>query len=158
MRYIYGICAVLFLFSCDNELDLVADFKEVPVVYGLLDLSDTTQYIRVERAFADRAISANEIAQDPDSLYYDDITVKLLNLNSGLEFTMEKVDGNVIGLERDSGVFAQSPNFLYRLETTPDLMKRGDSIRLQISGVFGDMFVSSTTDILKEPEKLKKNY
>ncbi len=151
MRYIVGVFVVLFFFSCDNELDLVADFKEVPVVYGLLDLNDTVQYIRVERAFADRAISANEIAQDPDSLYYDDITVKLLNLNSGLEFTLDRVDGNLIGLERDPGVFAQSPNYLYRINTTSDLMRQGDSIRLQISGVFSDKLVSSTTDIFEEP-------
>ncbi len=151
MKYILGFFVVLFFISCDNELDLIADFKEVPIVYGLIDQTATTQYIRVERAFADKTISANEIAQNPDSLYYDDITVKLINKNSNVEFILERVDGADEGLPRDGGVFATSPNYLYKVNTADFPMAVGDSIALEIGGVFEDRVVTSTTDIFKKP-------
>lgn len=151
MKYILSAFAVLFILSCDNDLDLITDFKEVPVVYGLLDLNDTAQYIRVERAFADQGISANDIAQNPDSLYFDDITVKLFNLNSNREFTLDRVDGNDEGLIREEGVFAQAPNYLYKIITSDTLMREGDSVQLQISGVFTDRLVTSTADIFEKP-------
>lgn len=137
--------------SCDNELDLVADFKEVPIVYGLLDQNATSQYIRVERAFADKSISAIEIAQNPDSLYYNNITVKLINKNSNAEFILQRVDGDDEGLPRDEGVFAKSPNYLYKVNTADFPMAVGDSITIEIAGVFEDKVVSATTDILKKP-------
>ncbi len=137
--------------SCDNELDLVADFKEVPIVYGLLDRTDTSQYIRVERAFADRAISANEIAQNPDSLYYDNITVKLINKNTGADFILQRVDGDDEGYSRTEGVFATSPNYLYKVNTVDFPMSVGDSISLEIGGVFEERLVTSITDIFKKP-------
>ena len=151
MKYILGIFVVLFFASCDNELDLVADFKEVPIVYGLLDQNAEAQYIRVERAFIDRVITPKEIAQNPDSLYYDDITVKVINKNTNVEYILEKVDGNEEGLPREDGLFATSPNYLYKLNTADFPMNVGDSIELEIGGVYEDRVVSATTDILKKP-------
>ncbi|MFT6336620.1 MAG: hypothetical protein ACI86M_003333 [Saprospiraceae bacterium] len=151
MKYILGFFVILFFMSCDNELDLIADFREVPIVYGLLDQTDTAQYIRVERAFADREISANEIAQNPDSLYYDDITVTLVNKNTGAEFILQKVDGAAEGYPRVDGVFAKNPNYLYKVNTMDFPMSVGDSISLQIGGIFEDRLVTSTADIFKKP-------
>ncbi|MFT4535679.1 MAG: hypothetical protein ACI9P5_003049 [Saprospiraceae bacterium] len=151
MKYILGFFVILFFISCDNELDLVADFKEVPIVYGLIDRTDTAQYVRVERAFADRAVSANEIAQNPDSLYYDDITVKLINKRTGSEFILQRVDGNLEGYPREDGVFATSPNYLYKVKTVNFPLAIGDSISLEIGGVFEDRLVTSITDIFKKP-------
>jgi hypothetical protein len=151
MRYIVGLLVVLFLASCDNELDLVKDFKEVPVVYGLLDRTAETQYIRVERAFADREISPNDIAQNPDSLYYDDITVRLINKRTNGEFILERIDGADEGLPRDEGLFATSPNFLYKVNTVDFPMSEGDSIQLRISNVFEDRDVRATTNIFRPP-------
>ena len=151
MKYIIGIFVVLFLVSCENELDLVKEFKEVPVVYGLLDRTEETQYIRVERAFADKTISANDIAQNPDSLYYDNIEVRLINKNTNAQAILERIDGADEGLPRDGGVFASSPNYLYKVNTVDFPMGEGDSIMLSISNIFEDRDVTATTDIFKPP-------
>ena len=57
MRYIVLVFVAFYFMSCDNELNLVAEKKETPVVYGLIDQADTAQYIRVERVFVDEEIS-----------------------------------------------------------------------------------------------------
>lgn len=151
MKYIMFVLLVLFCLSCDNELELVAEKKEVPVVYGLIDQSDTAQYIRVERAFVDEEISANIIAQNADSLYYEDIVVKLTRTKTGDEFILNRVDGNLEGYVRDEGLFANTPNYLYKIKTEDITMIENEEIELRIEGIFEDRAVTSSAVILEPP-------
>jgi len=151
-KLIFALFIAGFIFSgCDNELDLVADYEEFPVVYGLIDLADTAQYIRVERVFVDKNTSATILAQNPDSLYYDNITVKLVNLQSGEEHILTKVDGNEEGYVRDTGAFAQTPNFLYKLPTSALDVESEELLEIQIEGIYDEEVVSATTDIVEAP-------
>jgi len=121
MRYILGFIlfsVFVFLVSCDNTLDIVEESGDIPVVYGFLSASDTIQLVRVERAFIDENTSGLELAQDPSNFFYDEsTTVSLVNLDTQDEFAMTRVDGNQIGYVRDTGVFANEPNYLYALDT-----------------------------------------
>ena len=72
---IFAISALLFT-ACDNELELIEDWKDIPIVYAILDPADTAHYIRVEKAFVDNEISGFELAGNPDSIYYENITVQ----------------------------------------------------------------------------------
>lgn len=151
MRYIIVVLIAFYFISCDNELDLVADKKEVPVVYALIDQSDTAQYVRVERIFVDKNLSGNDIAQISDSLYYDDITVLLVRESNGREYTLERVDGNLEGYVRDEGIFANTPNYLYKILTDDIPLVENESYELRIDGVFEDRSVTSTATILEPP-------
>ena len=45
--------ACLFFFNaCSTKVDLYADYKDIPVIYGLLDASADTNYIKIIRAFS----------------------------------------------------------------------------------------------------------
>ena len=151
MRYIILVFVAFYFVSCDNELDLVANKKETPVVYGLIDQGDTAQYVRVERIFVDEEISGNVIAQNADSLYYDNITVKLIRLNNGKEYTLHRVDGNLEGYQREEGVFATAPNFLYKILTDSIQLIPEELIELNIEGIFEDKVVTSTATVLSPP-------
>ena len=62
---------------CSNEVDLYADYKEITIVYGLLDIADDTTWIKVTRAFSGPG-NALLIAQNPDSSnfpYKLDVTI-----------------------------------------------------------------------------------
>ena len=140
-----------YFISCDNELDLVADKREVPVVYAIIDQADTAQYVRVERIFVDKNVSGNEIAKNPDSLYYDDITVLLVRESNGREYELERVDGNLEGYVREDGVFANTPNYLYKILTDDIALVENENYELRIEGIFEDRAVTSTTTILEPP-------
>lgn len=131
-RPILSILFLLLLVSCDNELDLVEDKVEIPVVYGLISPSDTAQYIRLERAFVDNNTSALILAQDPDSLYYPNASVALIRSSNGQRFELERVDGNDDGYPREDGVFAKSPNFLYKILSENMQISPGESYELEI--------------------------
>jgi hypothetical protein len=105
------VSALIFVF--DNDFEITAPWKDIPVVYGLLDRSDSLQILRVEKAFLDPTTSALEIAQNPDSLYYDNATVEVENLRTGNVYAFDQINGEDINLFRDPGIFAESPNILY---------------------------------------------
>src|SRR6188508_2297236 len=82
MKKIYAVfLSVFFFFSCSNELDITADYKETTVIYGLLNQNDTAQYVQIFKGFLDDNMSALVIAQNPDSIFYDDSV--LVQLNDG---------------------------------------------------------------------------
>lgn len=138
--------------GCDNDLDLVSPYKNIPVTYGLLNRSDTAQYIRVEKAFVDPTVSALILAKEPDSLYYPDLVVMLENLTTGTSHTLERVDGNLEGYPRDTGIFANSPNWMYKIPTRDLRMQAGDGYRIRIDR--GEPFeeITATTSIIGDLE------
>lgn len=138
MKYIIGLSAILLFFSCENDFDIIEDPKDIPVVYGFISLSDTAQYIRLERAFVDENISALEIAQNPDSLYYENAGVSLVRNSNNAVYQLQRVDGNLEGYVRESGVFAQSPNYLYKIHSSEIDLVGGETYTLRIER--GDNF------------------
>ncbi|MFK7776075.1 MAG: hypothetical protein AB8F94_28395 [Saprospiraceae bacterium] len=115
--FIAVMASAIFYPSCSNDIDLTSEWKDIPIVYGLISKSDSANYIRVEKAFIDNDISALELAQNPDSLYYDNISVQIrsLNPNNPVTYDLNRVDGNEKGFVREEGVFANEPNYLYEL-------------------------------------------
>ena len=119
--------------SCNDALNLVEPGKEIPVIYGFLSLNDTATYIRVERAFVDTKKGAAEIAQIPDSLYYPiSTTVTLIRAKDNTKFVLDRVDGNLEGYKRAAGIFATSPNYLYKIKNTRLAMKADEEWRVEV--------------------------
>jgi hypothetical protein len=55
--------------GCSNNLNINAPYKDITVVYGLLDQNDTTHYIRINKAFLGQG-NALTMAQQYDSINY----------------------------------------------------------------------------------------
>ena len=145
------VLGLFSLLSCDNELDLVSDYKDIPVVYGILSLPQDEQFIRIEKAFIDPTTSALDIAQNPDSLYYENINVSILHEGSGTVYDLERVDGGDYDLPRDIGVFASDPNVLYKSEEGIFYPESGETYTLQIQRNNIDTLVTSTIVMINEP-------
>lgn len=129
----YSVLALFLLFNaCSNDLNLVAPYKRIPVVYGFLTLSDTAQFIKVEKAFIDPAKSAVELAQNPDSIYFSNIEVSLQQENTGKTWLLDRVDGNTQGYPKDGGIFVNSPNYLYKIKTKDITLNAGEKYKLII--------------------------
>ena len=133
MKWILGLFSIGFLLtSCNNDLVVVDEWKDIPIVWGFLNKSDTAHYIRIEKAFLDPTTSAYTIARIPDSLYYDDAVVTLKRIASGQVYTLTRVDGNLEGYPRDSGVFAESPNYLYKIKANVIALVAGDKYQFSL--------------------------
>lgn len=132
MRLIVAIAVLMcFLLSCDNDIDVVADYKTIPVVYGFIDNESDTNFVRIEKAFLGEGENANEVAQNPDSLYFDNIDVSLTKSN-GTQIALNRIDGAQIGRPRDAGVFADRPNYLYYFTEDQISLRDDDRVTLAI--------------------------
>lgn len=166
LKYITIVVLSLLLgSSCENELDLIEDWKDIPIVYGVLDASDTAHYIRVEKAFIDAQISGLDLAQVVDSIYYPELEVFIERGNNS--YTLTKVDGNLEGYPREEGAFAPVPNYLYKIKAEALNLQGDESITLKIQRP-GLEIVESTVQTIGEynflrprpddPEKINLNY
>lgn len=148
-----SLLSLVLISACSNDFDVNAEWKDIPIVYGLLDVSDTAHYLRLEKAYLDPDADALELAKIPDSIFYDNAIVQLEKLNSGQFYTLQRVDGNKWGRPRENGVFASEPNWLYRIDSADILLKPGDKVKLHIDRGNGLADVTSQT-IMLSPIKL----
>lgn len=138
--------AVLLIQACSNDFEVAAPWKEIPAVYAILSPKDTAHYIRVEKAFLDPETNALQIAQIADSLYYPEnaIEVYLERVSTGQRFQLNRVDGNLEGYVRESGVFASQPNWLYK---TKETLLEGETYRFIMTRNDGKPDVTAETTL-----------
>lgn len=137
--------------ACENDLNLTAPWKDIPIVYGILSPADTAHYIRIEKAFLDPNISALQLARNPDSLYYDDIEATLVNVASGQRILLQEIDGADDGYPRQDGVFASSPNILFKATAADAALEPGRRFRLEINRSDQLPLVTAETVIVGRP-------
>ncbi|MFC2111167.1 hypothetical protein ACFLQ5_01805, partial [Bacteroidota bacterium] len=63
--------AITTYYSCETDFDMNAEYKDITVVYGLLNQNETTHYLKINRAFlgTDNTVA---LAQDPLTISYGD--------------------------------------------------------------------------------------
>ena len=141
----------LFFSACDNELNQLADAKDIPVVYGVINRNDTAHFLRVEKVFVDPVVAPAELAKDPANLYYDNIQVQLQVRSTEEIYTLDRVDGASQGFPRKEGPFAQSPNYLYKLKLpNGEKFTNGQTIDLLITRGDELEIVKSSTQIVSD--------
>ena len=133
-KLVFVLCGLVFFTnSCDNTFDLPAEFKDIPIIYGILQVGEANHYVRVERAFLDPNLSPLDTAQDPDAIYYDNATVELINLTTNQTFQMTRVNAEDEGFVREEGIFASSPNYIYKIEANKVGLVGGEQVELRLN-------------------------
>jgi hypothetical protein len=122
----------------------------VPIAYGILAPRDTAHFIRIEKAFLDPTTSALDIAQFADSLYYPEnaISVFLERVSTQERRQLQRVDGNLEGHVRIEGIFADQPNWLYKVKNWQ--LTPGEKYRLVIKRADGRADITAETTIPKD--------
>lgn len=150
-RAVIAVIAVAFL-SCSTELDINGNKKEVMIVYGILDASTSTQYIKINRAFLGEG-NALEYAQIPDSTVYPyllDVTLDVLN-NSGQQIRHYVAD--TVHIWKDGNVFftGYQPYYRFKLDmfTTTYV---GDTVWLNSSYTYKLTITDPVTGNIYESE------
>jgi hypothetical protein len=95
--------ALLSLSSCKKSLNVNADWKDVTVVYGLLDQNEPVHYVKITKAFLGPG-DALQFAQIADSSNYDTLQVSMEEYNSSILLRTIVLDTTTI-TNKDSGVF-----------------------------------------------------
>ena len=110
---IYLICVSFSITSCKEDVNLIGDFKETAIIYGLLDQSESTHLIKINRAFIGPG-NALDIAKIPDSSYFSSldatITEYLGTTKTGKSWILEDT---TITNKSENGIFYAPTEKLY---------------------------------------------
>ena len=143
--------------ACSTDFDVTSDWKEITVVYGLLNLQDDVQYVRIQKAFLSENTSALELAQVGDSLYHNGTEALSASIEEYRRSTndtyvlsktipLSRVSAVDEGLVKEEGVFATEPYFLYKTGETLNGARR---YRLVVNTPAGNV-VTSETPLVKD--------
>lgn len=109
---------VFLLNSCSTDVDLYADYKDITVVYGLLDSGKDTNYVKINRAFLGPG-NANEIALIEDSCNYPfKLDAKIIEYkasigSSNYQKTRELILDTITVKRTEQGVFYGPNQLMY---------------------------------------------
>ncbi|MBR1549796.1 MAG: DUF4249 family protein [Bacteroidales bacterium] len=143
-KLLYLIPVVVLLFTaCEVEFSPNASWKNVPVVYCLLDQDDDTTWVRVQRCYLAEDNIYN-YGQNSDSINYPHgaITVSLLAYENGTQ--KDSMAFEYTTRDRDTGNFASTAQPLYFFRTK-NRLKENYTYVLTIRNA-ADNAILATTD------------
>lgn len=82
MRFLqFSLCAIILasvalVSSCEDDIDFAGEHIETPVLFGLLDKSDSLHYVKLTRTFAGSNNSI-DVALIEDSSYFQDADIEI---------------------------------------------------------------------------------
>jgi hypothetical protein len=105
------LCLTLtFLQSCNEDVDLIGEFTETAVVYGVIDQADSVHFVKINRAFIGPGNSL-EIAQIPDSSYFKSVSATITEI--GGEGRTWILKDTTVTNKDENGVFYAPEQKLY---------------------------------------------
>lgn len=86
IKRLFGVLLMSLVFSaCSTDVNIYAEYKDITIVYGLMDSSNDTTWIKVTKAFVGPG-NALLFATNPDSSNYNyKLDVKLAGIQNGVE-------------------------------------------------------------------------
>ncbi|MBD81687.1 MAG: hypothetical protein CL840_22420 [Crocinitomicaceae bacterium] len=113
----FFLIAILFIFagsgfqSCKKELEINADYRAYPIVYGLLNQYDSLQVIKVNKSFLGNDDPRN-YAGVQDSSLFEQVDLKLIEYHNGIKQKSYVLNKMVLN-NKEPGIFANPENVVY---------------------------------------------
>jgi len=164
LKKTYFLFFCFFLFnSCSEKIELIGDFDETAVIYGILDQSDSLHYIKINRAFIGPG-NALDIAQIPDSSYFDQVEATVSEWVNGVQVRSWLLSDTIIDNKETNGVFYAPDQKLYYFKTLPTNFDQSQQVSsnpqetsLNINAVYklnivlngGEFEVNGETELVK---------
>ncbi|NLJ06640.1 MAG: hypothetical protein GX437_03105 [Sphingobacteriales bacterium] len=107
----------LFLINCNDDFQINAKWKDITIVYCLLNPSepDSQHFVRINRAFLNDKNDALMLAQNPDSTnYQDSLFVRLEYWKNNTHVSVNDIVlYRIPNNHKDSGIFANTGQYLW---------------------------------------------
>ena len=146
ITFLFLLSSILFS-SCETDFNVNADWKEVTVVYGLLDQSQEKQYIRINKAFLGNE-NAYVMASVADSINYNpnNLEVKIEKLSASGNVLATKILTDTIMFKED-GLFSVEENIIYVFDTD-NFLNEEKEYKLTITNKNSGNIISSQTKLI----------
>jgi len=98
------LLSLIVLTSCSTDFSLNAPYKRTPVIFGLLDQSDSIHFVKITRTFLGEG-NNNEFAQIADSSYFDQVDAKVYEINTNGDTLRQWQLHDTLIPNKESGTF-----------------------------------------------------
>ncbi len=155
--YFSMLACMAFFGACTTRVDLYADYKDIPVIYGLLDASQDTNFVRINRAFSsnnDHPINANEVALIADSCNYPGKLRAYIVEYKSVYGNNYDPTGRTIELDtmtihnKQEGVFYSPDQKVYWTNESLNVSASGSKYKYKLYVHKGNDTITSETDIV----------
>lgn len=154
--FLFLISFIIFFSSCSTDVKINAEYKEIPIVFCVLNPAREYQYVKINKAFLGND-NAYRMAQEKDSLYFnEDIVVtlkKIINNNVVSTWVFEKVDTII----KDDGLFANDKNIIYQKKINFGAISKTDVYEITINIGNGKHIVTGKTNMVYNPQMASPN-
>tara|TARA_B110000495_G_C22950524_1_gene556646 strand:+ start:7 stop:1044 length:1038 start_codon:yes stop_codon:yes gene_type:complete len=147
ITFLFLLSSILFS-SCETDFTVNSDWKEVTVVYGLLDQNEDKQYIRINKAFLGNE-NAYVMASVADSINYNpnNLEVKIEKLSASGNVLLTKILTDTIHVKKEDGLFSTDENIIYVFDTD-NFLNEEKEYKLTITNKISGNIVSSQTRLI----------
>ena len=136
---------ILFFGACETDFDIDAEWKEITIVYGLLDQLDTNHYFRINKAFLGG--NALEVVKIEDSSSYkNDLEVVLEGWNAGSLMQSINCDTTTIS-DKDTGMWYNPYMVVYKGE---GMLNENYEYRLFIKNTVSGKEITAETKVVQD--------
>nr|MBC8147620.1 DUF4249 family protein [Bacteroidota bacterium] len=149
--YILFLIAISSFYSCETDFDMNADYKDITVVYGLLNQTETTHYVKINRAFLgeDNTIA---LAHDPQAISYGDfLEVKMyVYINKHDQRTLYFVDTLIERVPDATSPFYNPANPYQIIYKTDANLRSDGTYKLIIRNKFTNKIITAETKLIED--------
>ena len=147
---------ILTLWSCDNKVDINAEYKDITIVYGLLDHSQKRHFIKLTKAFQTEGNVYVGAKDSTLSQYdYNDVEVYIDEYSSGYFVRTIPFDSVLID-NKDSGVFYSPYQVVYGSQENV-ILNQNNEYKLYIKIKSIDKVIQSQTLMIHDFNVSKPN-
>jgi hypothetical protein len=134
--------------SCETDIDVNAEYKDTPVIYGMISPEDTVHYIKINKTFIGKG-NALELAANANNFNYAagelDVVVEEYNQSNLVKsYVLIRTENEV---PKDPGIFDNSTNVLYKF-IEPSI-NRNNTYKLKVYNKELSKEITSETSIVK---------
>lgn len=153
LAWIFITLTFLGWVSCSTDLELIGEYEDITVVYGLLNQIDSVSYVKINKAFLGEG-NALIMAQEPDSSSYEGhLTVVMEQLKNGSLAKTFTFDTSTI-YTKEPGTFYYPNQVLYQCVTKDQLDDESD-YRLIITNNITGKVITAQTPLVSDFDILK---
>ena len=138
----------LIFSSCSTDFELNAPYETIPVVYGLLDQSKDTQFVKINRSFLGYGNNVDYAAIN-DCTHFEYVVAVLEEYNEfGNLIDHDTLKELMVG-NLQPGIFYEDSQKVYYLETDNDSLKEENTYHLKVSIPDKGLNFDAETDLIK---------
>jgi len=110
--FLIFLSGTLFIQSCSSDFDVVGEYEETTIVYGMFDQSENTHFIKVNKSFLGPG-NAFDYALVRDSSEYENVSGKVEEWINGVKTREWTLQDTLLTDRDESGVFYGPEQTLY---------------------------------------------